>query len=172
MVHVALTSAEAQTGLAQIAWLAGSPDGDSLVHAQYIAAADARPFTGPYTFRTLVAATRLREGNLKGGRALADTALRAAISAFEGGGEDSGPAVEAAAIMALLGRKQESLDWLERAHQAGYRDYRWPRHDPFLRTLSTEPRFTRLLSRMESEIAVMRGRAAAANDSLFPAHGS
>jgi tetratricopeptide (TPR) repeat protein len=163
------TNVEARTGLAQIAWVAGAPDGDSLVLREYLAAPDARPFTGLYPFRTLAAATRLRHGDTRAGRALADTALRAALSAFGSGGEDPGPAVEAAAILALVGRKQESLAWLERAYQAGYRDYRWPRHDPFLRTLSGDGRFTRLLSRMESDVAVMRRRAAAAHDSLFAA---
>jgi tetratricopeptide (TPR) repeat protein len=167
-VQLAPTNLESQAGLAQIAWLAGAPDADSLVLVQYRAAPDARPYTG-YTFRTLLAASRLRSGDKEHGRALADTALRAAISAFESGGEDAAPAVEAAAILALLDRTQESLDWLERAHQVGYRDYRWPREDPFFRALSEEPRFARLLSQMESEVAVMRRRAAAANDSLFRA---
>jgi len=61
------------------------------------------------------------------------------------------------------------MDWLERAHQVGYRDYRWPRRDPFLRTLDGDPRFTRLLAQMEAEVAAMRRRAAEANDSIFRA---
>jgi TolB-like protein/tetratricopeptide (TPR) repeat protein len=161
---------EVAVNLAQTAWLVGAPDGDSLVLAQYLAAPDARPYgMVPYTFRTLVAATHLRQGDDRRGRALADTAYRAATKEFEKGGEDPNPAAEAAAILALLGKRQESLDWLERAHQTGYRDYRWLPRDPFLKALSGEPRYAKLLAQMESEVATMRRRAAAANDSLFGA---
>jgi serine/threonine-protein kinase len=162
------TDEEVVTAVAQVAWLVGAPDGDSLVLARYQAAPDARPFgMVPYTFRTLVAATRLRRGDAASGRALADSALAAARAEVEQGGESPGPAVEVAALMALKGRRGEALDWLERAHQLGYRDYRWPRRDPFLKTLAEEPGFDSLLARMESEVAVMRRRAAEANPSLF-----
>jgi eukaryotic-like serine/threonine-protein kinase len=159
---------EMLTSLAQVAWLVGTPDADSLVLGRYRAAPDTRPFGFlPYAFRTLLAATRLRHGDAASGRALADSALAFAKKEFERGGEDPGPAVEMAALMALKGRRGEALDWLERAHELGYRDYRWVPRDPFLRTLSKDPRFTRLLTRMESEVAVMRRRVAEAHPSLF-----
>jgi tetratricopeptide (TPR) repeat protein len=162
------TDEEVLTSVAQVAWLVEAPDADSLTLSRYQAAPDARPFgILPYTFRTLVAATRLRRGDVASGRALVDSALAAARAEFERGGEDPGPAVEVAALMALKGRRGEALDWLERAHQLGYRDYRWPPRDPFLKTLAKEPRFGSLLARMESEVAVMRRRAAEANPSLF-----
>jgi protein kinase/serine/threonine-protein kinase len=164
---------EVLTAVAQAAWLVGAPDGDSLVLSRYRAGPDARPFgMVPYTFRTLLAATRLRRGDAASGRALADSALAGAQAEFERGEEDPGPAIEAAALLALKGRRGEALEWLERAHQVGYRDYRWVPRDPFLRTLTGDPRLESLLARMESEVATVRRRAAEANPTLFRAGAS
>jgi hypothetical protein len=168
--RITSTDEEVLAMVAQVAWLTGAPDGDSLILVRYQAAPDARPFAAvPYTYRTLVAATRLRQGKALAARALIDSALTVARGECDRGGEDPGPAVELSALFALSGRKRDPMDWLERAHQVGYRDYRWPPRDPFLRTLADDPRFTRLLTQMEAEVTVMRRRAAAANDSLFRA---
>ena len=163
---------EVQVVLAQTAWITGAADGDSLVEVQYRLSPDARPYgLTPQTFRTLVAATRLRRGDSLTAWALADTALAAAHSELERGGEDPGPVIEMAALHLLRGRRREALEDLERAHKLGYREYRWLRRDPFLRTLRGEPRLESLLAQMESEVAVMRRRAMAANDTLFAGGG-
>ena len=78
----------------------------------------------------------------------------------EAGNESSTPPFEAAAALALLGRRAEALDWLGKAIDAGWRDVRWARRDPLLAGLSTDAAFQRLLDeagrRMNSEREAIR----------------
>jgi hypothetical protein len=52
-----------------------------------------------------------------------------------------------------------ALDELERAYAAGWRDGRTLAIDPFFTAVRSEPRFTQLLSRIQSDVAAMRARA-------------
>ena len=64
-----------------------------------------------------------------------------------------------AAVYALQGQVPAALDELDRAYAAGWRDGRTLAIDPFFTSVRSEPRFTQLLSRIESDVAEMRARA-------------
>jgi hypothetical protein len=74
--------------------------------------------------------------------------------------------MEIAAIHALRGETATALDWLDRGYEAGWRDYRITRRDPFFAGLRDEPRFRALLARMESDVAGMQRRALSQQDSV------
>ena len=64
-----------------------------------------------------------------------------------------------AAVYALQGHGPAALDELDRVYAAGWRDWRTLAIDPFFSSVRSEPRFTQLLSRIESDVAAMRARA-------------
>jgi DNA-binding SARP family transcriptional activator/TolB-like protein/Tfp pilus assembly protein PilF len=151
---------EAAVTLAQIAVLAGSAEAESLVTAQYRLSPDARPYGyTPESPRALLAFLRLRRGDSTTGRLLADTALRAALTAHAQGGEDPNPVVEVAALHAASGRSDQAIQWLRRASALGWKDYRFLIRDPFFAALRADARFTAIREEMESAVAVMRRRA-------------
>jgi DNA-binding SARP family transcriptional activator/TolB-like protein len=159
---------ESLVALAGVAFLAGASDAESLVTARYRRAPDARPYgpavEGP---RTQLAHLRLQRGDTAAAYSLADTALTRAVRDFERGGEDPLPAVEVAALHALRGRSQEAVGWLRRAHQIGWKDYRYAKLDPILAPLRQLPEFRELMARMEDETAGMRERAMRTSPSVF-----
>jgi len=63
-----------------------------------------------------------------------------------------------AAQCAVSAEPEDALRWLERAAAGGYADRRLLRMDPRFDSLTSDPRFTALLGRMEAEAAAMRGR--------------
>jgi hypothetical protein len=67
--------------------------------------------------------------------------------------------VQNAAIHALRDEVSEALDDLDRGYAAGWRDGRTLAIDPLLASVRSQPRFQQLISRIESDVAVMRARA-------------
>jgi hypothetical protein len=59
----------------------------------------------------------------------------------------------------LRGEREDALRELERAYTAGWRDGRTLAIDPLFAAMRSEPRFTQLLSRIASDVAVMRAGA-------------
>jgi DNA-binding SARP family transcriptional activator/TolB-like protein len=161
---------ESLVALAGVAFLAGAPDAESLVAARYHASPDARPY-GPAVEspRAQLALLRQRQGDSAEASALADTALRKAEADFASGGEDPLPAVEAAGLHALRGRLDSAMSWLGRAHDVGWKDYRYARLDPLLAPLGGRADFLELLAKMEEETSTMRARAMATNPEVFAA---
>jgi DNA-binding SARP family transcriptional activator/TolB-like protein len=162
---------EAVRALAGFAALIGTPDAEALVKARLRASPDAVGYgPAPESFRALLALLYRRRGNLAGARALEDTALTAAQASARGDREASAFALDFAALYALRGDTELALGWLERSRQAGEKDYRFVGRDPFYMKLRGDPRFQRILQRMEAEIAAMRERAEETNDTLFHRH--
>jgi len=58
--------------------------------------------------------------------------------------------VAIAAINALLGRKGESVAWLEKAAAGGYMEYPWIYRDPNFKSLSDDGRFQSVLQRLKA----------------------
>ncbi len=86
-----------------------------------------------------------------------DTCQQAIDEGFEGQTRPLGVALAAG----VLGEREVALDWLERAFAAGRLDYRWDLLDPAFESLRDEPRFQRLMERMQGRIASMHAEALA-----------
>jgi tetratricopeptide (TPR) repeat protein len=67
--------------------------------------------------------------------------------------------IELAAVAALRGDADAAMDWLDRAFDAGYRDYGFLERDPILRPLASHPRFVSVLDRMRRDVEAQRERA-------------
>ena len=67
--------------------------------------------------------------------------------------------VDLARIASVRGEIDEAVSWMERAYAHGRRDVGFLRLDPPLENVRRDPRFQRLLQRMEADIARMRQRA-------------
>jgi len=67
--------------------------------------------------------------------------------------------VDMARIASTRGQVDEAIEWMEEAYDHGRRDVGFLRIDPPLENVRRDPRFQRLLQRMEADIARMRERA-------------
>jgi tetratricopeptide (TPR) repeat protein len=67
--------------------------------------------------------------------------------------------VDMARIASTRGKVDEAIDWMEEAYVHGRRDVGLLRLDPPLENVRRDPRFQRLLQRMEADLAAMRERA-------------
>lgn len=66
--------------------------------------------------------------------------------------------MEMAATYAVAGDVQTATRWCERAYDAGWRDYRTMTRDPAFQSARRGLRFQTLLSRMKTDVGVMRQR--------------
>jgi hypothetical protein len=64
-----------------------------------------------------------------------------------------------ARIASTRGKVDEAIDWMEEAYIHGRRDVGLLRLDPPLENVRRDPRFQRLLQRMEADVARMREKA-------------
>ena len=55
--------------------------------------------------------------------------------------------------------QNEALEWLARAHDAGYRDYGFLERDPILAELRENSRFSDIIDRMRKDVDAQRARA-------------
>jgi adenylate cyclase len=67
--------------------------------------------------------------------------------------------VDMARIASVRGQVDEAISWMEEAYAHGRRDVGLLRLDPPLENVRRDPRFLRLLQRMEADLAAMRERA-------------
>jgi serine/threonine-protein kinase len=155
--------------LAELAALAGAPDAETLLLPLVADQPAARPtiWTSPESFRALLALVLHRRGQQGRAAALWSEALAADSADLAKGHDNPDRPLEIAAIHAVRGETGAALEWLERGYEAGWRDYRITRRDPFFASLREEPRFRTLLARMESDVNTMQQRAISPQDSLL-----
>ena len=68
--------------------------------------------------------------------------------------------VELAAVSAMRQDTNPALEWLQRAHDGGYRDYSFLERNPILKQqMGSDPRFIEIIDRMRRDIATQRERA-------------
>ena len=112
------------------------------------------------TVRMRYAYALARRGDAAGSAALVDEAERIARQKIEAGNEIPALRVEMAAAAALRKDTDGALEWLERAVDAGYRDYDFIERDPIFRTqLGTDKRLAGLVERMRRDVDAQRERA-------------
>ena len=85
-------------------------------------------------------------------------ALSVRLDVIEGGGQDSAILQEISAIHAIQNNKEESLKWLRKAIDAGWRDYRLAKIDPWFENLHGEPEFEALMAEVKAKVDSMRAR--------------
>jgi TolB-like protein/Tfp pilus assembly protein PilF len=67
--------------------------------------------------------------------------------------------LDMARITSTRGDIDAAESWMEKAYEHGYRNYRFIRASPILENVRADPRFERLMRRMEADVAAMRERA-------------
>jgi TolB-like protein/Tfp pilus assembly protein PilF len=151
-IEVLLTRAEIET-------FAGATDAPAHVASLLPRAADGLFHTAPYPVKLAHAYHLQRRGaNGEAGKIL-DGILAANQKALADGADWPMVFMQNAAVHALQGHRAAALDELDRAYAAGWRDRRTLAIDPFFISVRTEPRFTQLVSRIESDVVAMRARA-------------
>jgi tetratricopeptide (TPR) repeat protein len=160
---------EGKGHLAELAALTSAPDAEALLLPLVADQPSARPtiWTSPESFQALLALVLHRRGQRARAATLWSEALAADSADLARGHDNPDRPLEIAAIHAVRGETAAALEWLERGYEAGWRDYRITRRDPFFAGLREEPRFRALLARMESDVRVMQERALSPRDSLL-----
>ena len=144
---------------AEIGTFAGAPDAPDHVASLFERAADGLFHTAPYPVKLAHAYHLHRRGAAAGARKIMEEILATNRRALADGADWPTVFMQNAAVYALQGQGPAALDELDRAYAAGWRDGRTLAIDPFFTSVRSEPRFTQLLSRIESDVAAMRARA-------------
>jgi tetratricopeptide (TPR) repeat protein len=162
---------EGRGHLAELAALTGTPDAEELLRPLVADQPTARPtiWTSTESFRTLLGFVLYRRGEQARAAGLWEEALAADSADLAKGHDNPDRPLEIAAIHAIRGETAAALDWLDRGYEAGWRDYRNTRRDPFFAGLRSDGRFRALLARMESDVRTMERRARLAQDTLLQA---
>ena len=100
----------------------------------------------------------------KDGRTLEAKKLLSAASAADhrhlaSGNDFWGVPFDLACVHAIEGNKDAAFQWLDRAYEAGWRGWPQASWSPLLDPLRADPRFTRLMARIDADVAAMRKRA-------------
>ncbi len=143
----------------ELATLAGSPDAPRFTQPLLADSANAPTQLIWHQLKLLHAYQLHTGGQTARAAVLLDEVLAANEEAIISGADWPMPAHQNASIFAMRGDSKTALDWLERAHAAGWKDARTTRLNPMLASLRQEPRFTQLMARMEADVAAMRARA-------------
>ena len=162
---------EGKGHLAELAAITGAPDAEKLLTPLVADQATARPtiWTSPESFGALLGLVLQRRGQHERAARLWSDALAADSADLARRHDNPDRPLEIAAIHAVRGETAAALQWLERGYEAGWRDYRITRRDPFFAGIREEPRFRNLLNRMESDVRTMQQRALSGRDSLLAA---
>jgi TolB-like protein len=144
---------------AEIEMFVDAPDAPDHVRSLLERAADGLFHTAPYPVKLAHAYYLHRRGAATEAGKILDGVLVANRKALADGADWPMVFMQNAAVYALTGQPAAALDELDRAYAAGWRDGRTLAIDPFFTSVRSEPRFTQLLSRIQSDVAAMRARA-------------
>ena len=150
---------EALLARLEIATIAGSPDVARFTQPLLAESADAPTSLIWHSVKLLHAYQLHKDGEKARASALMDQVQAANEEAIRGGADWIYPPLQNVTIHAIRGDVTAALDWLERAYQAGWKDARTTRLVPMWASLQREPRFERLVARMEADVTAMRARA-------------
>jgi hypothetical protein len=98
-------------------------------------------------------------GKQREAHAILDSAYTMYVSAFERGDEMSSVPMYAAYICSMRNDTTTSAQWIRRAIDMGFRDYRWAAIDPLLENVRRTKEFTRLMNGIAVKVQEMRTRA-------------
>ena len=63
-----------------------------------------------------------------------------------------------ARISAVRGERDDALNWLQKAIDAGWREYQFCAIDPLMANVRTDPRFDAMMAQLKTSVEMMRGR--------------
>jgi serine/threonine protein kinase/tetratricopeptide (TPR) repeat protein len=144
--------------LNDLALLAGADDAETLNEAMFRTAPDVPGFVLPESGRLRYAFLLQRRGDARA-RGLveeSETKVRKRIAA---GDRATATFMEAGVSRALVGDADGAFAELQRAYDAGWRDYGLLAVDPMLASLRGDSRFSALLDRIRTDVAAQRERA-------------
>jgi hypothetical protein len=141
-----------------MAFLADSPDLES--HIEPLMEHSASTYlTVAETVRLRYALVLARRGEPTKAAAQVAEAERVARERIDKGNQTPALRIELAAAAVLRKDRSAALDWLERAHEGGYREYAQVERDPILAELRTERRYRTVVEAMRKDVDAQRARA-------------
>ena len=143
---------------ADIAYLTDHPDLESLL-APLVGGSPTNRLRGGESVRLRYAYALQKRGESARSKVLVVEAERYARERIAAGDDTPVQRVELAAAAALRGEADPALEWLERAFEAGYRDYGFLERDPIFRPLGSHAGFVRVIDRMRRDVEAQRERA-------------
>jgi len=99
-----------------------------------------------------------KEGNQHEARKLLNLALNPRLKEIEQGNEDIYTLYGTAAIYAIQNHKAEAYKWLQKAIEAGWRDYRINLRDPWFENLRNDDQFKQMMAQVKAKVDEMRKR--------------
>jgi TolB-like protein/Tfp pilus assembly protein PilF len=121
--------------------------------------ASQRIYATDATVETYLAWLHMKAGRRAEAKKLLSAASAAAHRKLDSGNDFWGVPFELACVHAIGGDKDGAFQWLERAYEAGWRGWPQASWSPLLDPLRGDPRFTRLMARIDADVAAMRKRA-------------
>ncbi len=106
-----------------------------------------------------LAFTLLKLQKYKEARVILDSTYALYVSAFERAEEMVSVPMYAAYICSVRNDTATSLQWIRRAIDMGFRDYRWAAIEPLLENVRRTREFTQLMSEIRLKVEEMRARA-------------
>ena len=154
-------SAEDRILSTELAYLTAAPDSEQLAESLSRTSPEISGnnwWLVPESARTRYAYLLAARGERSQSTTLADQAMASAQKALESGNQSPRVPMEIGAIHALRHDTDAAVQWVQRAYDAGWRDYRTLARDPVFEVLRADARFQALLKKMESDVAEMRRR--------------
>jgi len=102
-----------------------------------------------------------KEGNQQQARKLLDLAFNLRRKEIEQGDVDIYMLYYFAAIHAIQNHKAEAYKWLQKAIEAGWRDYRFTIRDPWFENLRNDDQFKQMMAQVKAQVDAMRKRVEA-----------
>jgi hypothetical protein len=99
-----------------------------------------------------------RAGQPDRAQPLIDGAMNAVQKARAAGDRTYAPLYEEAALQAMLGNRDAAVALFEQSVDAGFAEPEWPKVDPLMAGVRTEPRFSAAVQRIARMVAEMRQR--------------
>lgn len=98
----------------------------------------------------------LKKGLDEEGNELLNKALLNRLKVIEKGTRDSWTYHEISVIYSIQGKRDEALQWLEKAVDAGWNDFRFALRDPWFENIQNDPQFIALMKKVADSLKIMK----------------